>query len=164
MGTTSVLRPDTGQRESECNRTRTLAWAYGHYPRHNHSGSDRTGARGLREPLRSPDWRRRSPSTHQQRTLRHRLRIFKVSPCGPKPDPVIQRITIEPKYTARLSTAQIYRRVSVGRMMKTYNAAHPHAHCTRIGVDSLFRQPSMKRRAAHDCDTGAGSSGADLRV
>jgi hypothetical protein len=28
---------------------------------------------------------------------------------------------------ARLSTAQIYTRVSVGRMMKTYNAAHPHA-------------------------------------
>lgn len=28
---------------------------------------------------------------------------------------------------ARLSTAQIYTRVSVGRMMQTYNAAHPHA-------------------------------------
>lgn len=28
---------------------------------------------------------------------------------------------------ARLATAQIYTRVSVGRMMQTYNAAHPHA-------------------------------------
>jgi site-specific recombinase XerD len=28
---------------------------------------------------------------------------------------------------ARLSTAQIYTRVSIGRMMKTYKAAHPHA-------------------------------------
>lgn len=28
---------------------------------------------------------------------------------------------------ARLSTAQIYTRVSVGRMMQTYNKAHPHA-------------------------------------
>lgn len=28
---------------------------------------------------------------------------------------------------ARLSTAQIYTRVSVGRMMQTYNRAHPHA-------------------------------------
>ena len=28
---------------------------------------------------------------------------------------------------ARLSTAQIYTRVSVGRMMDTYNRAHPHA-------------------------------------
>lgn len=28
---------------------------------------------------------------------------------------------------ARLSTAQIYTRVSVGRMMQTYRAAHPHA-------------------------------------
>jgi integrase/recombinase XerC len=28
---------------------------------------------------------------------------------------------------AKLSTAQIYTRVSVGRMMKSYNAAHPHA-------------------------------------
>ena len=28
---------------------------------------------------------------------------------------------------ARLSTAQIYTRVSVGRMMQTYKAAHPHA-------------------------------------
>lgn len=28
---------------------------------------------------------------------------------------------------ARLSTAQIYTRVSVGRMMETYRKAHPHA-------------------------------------
>jgi len=28
---------------------------------------------------------------------------------------------------ARLSTAQIYTRVSVGRMMRTYRSAHPHA-------------------------------------
>jgi len=28
---------------------------------------------------------------------------------------------------AKLSTAQIYTRVSVGRMMDTYNKAHPHA-------------------------------------
>jgi integrase/recombinase XerC len=28
---------------------------------------------------------------------------------------------------AKLSTAQIYTRVSVGRMMQTYNRAHPHA-------------------------------------
>jgi hypothetical protein len=28
---------------------------------------------------------------------------------------------------AKLSIAQIYTRVSVGRMMQTYNAAHPHA-------------------------------------
>jgi site-specific recombinase XerD len=28
---------------------------------------------------------------------------------------------------AKLSTAQIYTRVSVGRMMQTYKAAHPHA-------------------------------------
>lgn len=28
---------------------------------------------------------------------------------------------------ARLSTAQMYTRVSVGRMMQTYNRAHPHA-------------------------------------
>ena len=28
---------------------------------------------------------------------------------------------------ARLSTAQIYTRVSVGRMMRTYNKAHPQA-------------------------------------
>jgi site-specific recombinase XerD len=28
---------------------------------------------------------------------------------------------------AKLSTAQIYPRVSVGRMMQTYRSAHPHA-------------------------------------
>lgn len=28
---------------------------------------------------------------------------------------------------AKLSTAQIYTRVSVSRMMQTYNFAHPHA-------------------------------------
>jgi integrase/recombinase XerC len=28
---------------------------------------------------------------------------------------------------ARLSTAQIYTRISVGRMMETYRKAHPHA-------------------------------------
>jgi integrase/recombinase XerC len=31
---------------------------------------------------------------------------------------------------AKLSTAQIYTRVSVGRMMQTYRAAHPHARST----------------------------------
>ncbi len=35
---------------------------------------------------------------------------------------------------AKLSTAQIYTRVSVGRMMQTYNAAHPHA----VKVESLL--------------------------
>jgi hypothetical protein len=35
---------------------------------------------------------------------------------------------------ARLSTAQIYTRVSVGRMMQTYNAAHPHARDSKVVV------------------------------
>jgi len=34
----------------------------------------------------------------------------------------------------RLSSAQIYTRVSVGRMMKTYNAAHPHARISPGGL------------------------------
>ena len=38
---------------------------------------------------------------------------------------------------ARLSTAQIYTRVSVGRMMQTYKAAHPHAR---------FPHPGLQRR------------------
>jgi hypothetical protein len=32
----------------------------------------------------------------------------------------------------RLSTAQIYTRVSVGRMMQTYNQAHPHSGEVRV--------------------------------
>jgi len=32
-----------------------------------------------------------------------------------------------------MPTAQIYTRVSVGRMMKTYNAAHPHARFPHVG-------------------------------
>jgi hypothetical protein len=32
---------------------------------------------------------------------------------------------------AKLSTAQIYTRVSVGRMMQTYNAAHPQCAWSR---------------------------------
>jgi integrase/recombinase XerC len=34
---------------------------------------------------------------------------------------------------ARLSTAQIYTRVSVGRMMETYKLAHPHAGFPHVG-------------------------------
>jgi len=42
----------------------------------------------------------------------------------------------------RLSTAQIYTRVSVGRMMKTYNAAHPHTRLIvhrKTGIDVTAR-------------------------
>jgi integrase/recombinase XerC len=38
---------------------------------------------------------------------------------------------------ARLSTAQIYTRVSVGRMMQTYRAAHPHARQTQPSIGNI---------------------------
>ncbi|MFY9558663.1 MAG: hypothetical protein WAQ52_00375 [Terriglobales bacterium] len=56
-------------------------------------------------------------STHEE----HILRILREA-TGP-----LFPSEVELLGHAKLSTAQIYPRVSVGRMMQTYNAAHPHA-------------------------------------
>jgi integrase/recombinase XerC len=48
---------------------------------------------------------------------------------------------------AKLSTAQMYTRVSVGRMMQTYNMAHPHAKTEVSKNGAGFSQ--IKRQTEH---------------